>query len=579
MHCHQYQLAATQLAIVAARRARQARLRHRPRRLRPPRRPRGPGRGLRHRVPADLALLGVAAAARGADARHPRRRQPALHGARRRAPCSGRVLYVGRVMRHKGIDVLIDALPPRMGLDVVGRVYDPEYAALLRERAEGRDVRFVHDASDEVVAEHYRRALVTVLPSRLRRRLRRLPATAPSCSAGSCRRAWRAARRSSAPRSAACPRSSATARTASRCRRTTGRRSPTGSGGSPPTPRCGGGWARPGAPACAPGMRGARDPGPLPRMSLARLHHRHAGPPRPRAGAGALAARAPPGRPHHRAGGRRPAGARPSRSRCWASRRLDCPPLEEMIAAYEPFALDVRAQAVAAARTCSSRARPSSTSTPTSASTAPLDDAFAAAERHGLVLTRHLLGPLPRDGRHPSEEDILLAGRLQRGLRRREPRGPRGSCDWWAERLARGAARPICARGLFLDQRWLELAPGLVPGAAVLRDPGVQRRVLGPAEPAADRRARCLRRGRRPAALLSLQRLRPRPARRPQLPPEPGRPRGPPGARGPRARTTRAELHAGGARGRWRRGGSPSTRRWRAGSIARAVPRARCAGR
>jgi len=79
--------------------------------------------------------------------------------------CSGRVLYVGRVMRHKGIDVLIDALPPRMGLDIVGRVYDPEYAALLRERAEGRDVRFVHYASDEVVAEHYRRALVTVLPS------------------------------------------------------------------------------------------------------------------------------------------------------------------------------------------------------------------------------------------------------------------------------------------------------------------------------------------------------------------------------------------------------------------------------
>jgi glycosyltransferase involved in cell wall biosynthesis len=80
-------------------------------------------------------------------------------------PCSGRVLYVGRIMRHKGIDVLIDALPPGSGLDVVGRVYDPEYHALLRERAQGKDVRFVHDASDDVVAEHYRRALVTVLPS------------------------------------------------------------------------------------------------------------------------------------------------------------------------------------------------------------------------------------------------------------------------------------------------------------------------------------------------------------------------------------------------------------------------------
>jgi glycosyltransferase involved in cell wall biosynthesis len=80
-------------------------------------------------------------------------------------PTSGRVLYVGRIMRHKGIDVLIDALPEGLGLDVLGRVYDPAYAALLHERAGGKDVRFVHDASDEVVAEHYRRALVTVLPS------------------------------------------------------------------------------------------------------------------------------------------------------------------------------------------------------------------------------------------------------------------------------------------------------------------------------------------------------------------------------------------------------------------------------
>ena len=80
-------------------------------------------------------------------------------------PCGGRVLYVGRVMRHKGIDVLIDGLPEGIGLDVLGRVYDDEYAALLRQRAQGKDVRFVHDASDEVVAEHYRRALVTVLPS------------------------------------------------------------------------------------------------------------------------------------------------------------------------------------------------------------------------------------------------------------------------------------------------------------------------------------------------------------------------------------------------------------------------------
>ena len=78
---------------------------------------------------------------------------------------SRRVLYVGRIMRHKGIDVLIEGLPQGIGLDVVGRVYDEEYAAMLRSLADGRNVRFVPDASDEQLLSAYRRALVTVLPS------------------------------------------------------------------------------------------------------------------------------------------------------------------------------------------------------------------------------------------------------------------------------------------------------------------------------------------------------------------------------------------------------------------------------
>jgi glycosyltransferase involved in cell wall biosynthesis len=85
---------------------------------------------------------------------------PACRSARDR-----RVLYVGRIMRHKGIDVLIRALPPGIGLDVVGHVYDPEYFALLEELVEGRDVRFVHDATDEQLLDIYREALVSVLPS------------------------------------------------------------------------------------------------------------------------------------------------------------------------------------------------------------------------------------------------------------------------------------------------------------------------------------------------------------------------------------------------------------------------------
>lgn len=81
------------------------------------------------------------------------------------ADMPSRVLYVGRVMRHKGIDVLIESLPEGVGLDIVGHVYDEEFYALLKNRAAGRDVRFMHDASDEQLVAAYSQALVTVLPS------------------------------------------------------------------------------------------------------------------------------------------------------------------------------------------------------------------------------------------------------------------------------------------------------------------------------------------------------------------------------------------------------------------------------
>ena len=51
-------------------------------------------------------------------------------------------------MRHKGIDVLVRGLPDGIGLDIVGHVYDEEYLGLLQRLATGRDVRFVHDATD-----------------------------------------------------------------------------------------------------------------------------------------------------------------------------------------------------------------------------------------------------------------------------------------------------------------------------------------------------------------------------------------------------------------------------------------------
>jgi glycosyltransferase involved in cell wall biosynthesis len=82
-----------------------------------------------------------------------------------RRPPRDRVLYVGRLMPHKGIDRLIDALPADLPLTICGRAYDDRYFELLRERATGKSVEFVTDAGDEVLRTLYCRAWATVLPS------------------------------------------------------------------------------------------------------------------------------------------------------------------------------------------------------------------------------------------------------------------------------------------------------------------------------------------------------------------------------------------------------------------------------
>jgi glycosyltransferase involved in cell wall biosynthesis len=85
-------------------------------------------------------------------------------------PRSG-ILYVGRLTPHKGIDRLIEALPPGITLTIAGSEgHDPrpperDYPALLRRMAAERDVRFVSFPDDGDIAALYRRAAVLALPS------------------------------------------------------------------------------------------------------------------------------------------------------------------------------------------------------------------------------------------------------------------------------------------------------------------------------------------------------------------------------------------------------------------------------
>lgn len=79
------------------------------------------------------------------------------------------ILYVGRILPHKGINYLIDAFRllnrSDYKLKIIGRVYSEKFYQDLKQQADGLNIEFVHDANDQRLLHEYRTAIVTVLPS------------------------------------------------------------------------------------------------------------------------------------------------------------------------------------------------------------------------------------------------------------------------------------------------------------------------------------------------------------------------------------------------------------------------------
>ncbi len=99
-----------------------------------------------------------------------------------------------------------------------------------------------------------------------------------------------------------------------------------------------------------------------------------------------------------------------------------------------------------------------------------LEPVVERALRHDVVLTPHFTAPLPRDGRKPSEEDILIAGSYNLGfIALGAGQTAHALLDWWSERLETDCLNEP-EQGRFVDQRWIDLAPGLWPGIDILRD-------------------------------------------------------------------------------------------------------------
>ena len=102
----------------------------------------------------------------------------------------------------------------------------------------------------------------------------------------------------------------------------------------------------------------------------------------------------------------------------------------------------------------------------------PLDPVRRGLAEAQLALTPHLTKPLLGPA-SPNDHVILKSGSFNLGFcaARAEPKTV-DLMAWWADRCEFDC-RVDLKEGLFTDQRWMDLSPGLVDSLAVLRDPGL----------------------------------------------------------------------------------------------------------
>ncbi|MCW5849511.1 MAG: hypothetical protein KIT87_05485 [Anaerolineae bacterium] len=101
----------------------------------------------------------------------------------------------------------------------------------------------------------------------------------------------------------------------------------------------------------------------------------------------------------------------------------------------------------------------------------PLDAMRQALAAANLVLTPNFIAPAPVQAGVTEDELLLRVGAFHSGVLGVRATDETTRClAWWAERLRHGC-HVDPARGLFLDQKWLDLAPALFDGVTVLRDP------------------------------------------------------------------------------------------------------------
>lgn len=99
-----------------------------------------------------------------------------------------------------------------------------------------------------------------------------------------------------------------------------------------------------------------------------------------------------------------------------------------------------------------------------------LDPMLALLDAHQMLLTPHLTGPLD-DDKLPSELNILVSGSYNLGyIGLRNTPDMQRFAHWWEDKLYTDCVVDL-ERGLFVDQKWMDLAPGMYPGVHIERSP------------------------------------------------------------------------------------------------------------
>ena len=100
-----------------------------------------------------------------------------------------------------------------------------------------------------------------------------------------------------------------------------------------------------------------------------------------------------------------------------------------------------------------------------------VENVLSRLDHANILLTPHLTAEV-NDGRHPDELAILRAGAYNLGfLALRNSEVVASMLKWWQERLLDDCVVSP-ENGLFVDQKWVDLVPGMFPGVDIVQDPG-----------------------------------------------------------------------------------------------------------